>query len=395
MDAQPTISDFAFIRPLSSGAFGSVVLVRKRRSGDVFAVKVLRKADMRRKNQVERVNAERRILARTSSRHVVRFYYSFQTSSHLFLVQEYLPGGDVAALLGVVGALPEDAAKVAVAEVVLALEYLHTQGVTHRDVKPENMLIDSQGHIKLTDFGLSHLAVLDAVDVPAGPASYPASLPFTPSAAAKPPRPGARQIPPPTRERCFSVVGSPLYLAPEILLGAGHGSAVDWWGLGICLFEFLLGYRPFFGASKEAIFSAVVSESVLFPPECGISADATDLILRLLDKDPQTRLGTHGATAIKAHPFFRGLDWGSVFDQPTMLAPPDSNLPDLGDVSEAPDNIDWVQHAMACVPPGGPASLDEAPAGQYGSAEDDEFQMFSYINYSALRNLTQQQMREL
>jgi serine/threonine-protein kinase RIM15 len=156
-----SIKDFEIIKPISKGAFGSVFLAKKKATGDYYAIKVLRKADMIAKNQITNVKAERLILMKQAeSPYVVKLYFTFQSKDYLYLVMEYLNGGDCAALVKAMGALPEDWTRSYIAEVVLGLEYLHARGVVHRDLKPDNLLIDQYGHLKLTDFGLSRIGLL-------------------------------------------------------------------------------------------------------------------------------------------------------------------------------------------------------------------------------------------
>ncbi|DBA81919.1 TPA: hypothetical protein ACH3X1_007632 [Trebouxia sp. C0004] len=188
-----TIDDFEILKPISRGAFGRVYLCKKRATGDLLAIKVMRKNDLIRKNMVESVRNERNILAMANNPFVVRFYYSFTSRDNLYIVMEYLNGGDCFSLLRVFGALDEDTARLYIAETVLALEYCHTQAIIHRDLKPDNLLISSQGHVKLTDFGLSCIGVIDRTDnMSAQPmemdsgSSTPSSM--VPSAGASPRR---------------------------------------------------------------------------------------------------------------------------------------------------------------------------------------------------------------
>eukprot|EP00124_Ichthyophonus_hoferi_P006238 Ihof_evm1s1339 gene=Ihof_evmTU1s1339 len=153
----PTINDFQIIKPISKGAYGRVYLARKKTTGDLYAIKVLKKIDMVRKNMVDNVMAEKTALSIANCPYVVKLFYSFQSQDNLYLVMEYLIGGDLASLLQMFGYLEEDMAVFYIAEVVLALEYLHSHCIIHRDIKPDNMLIDPKGHCKLTDFGLSRV----------------------------------------------------------------------------------------------------------------------------------------------------------------------------------------------------------------------------------------------
>ncbi|KAJ9511434.1 hypothetical protein QJQ45_029913, partial [Haematococcus lacustris] len=549
-----TIDEFDIIKPISRGAFGRVYLARKHATGDLFAIKVMKKRDLIRKNMVESVNNERNILALANNPFVVRFYYSFTSKENLYIVMEYLNGGDCFSLLRKFGCLDEEVARLYVAETVLALEYCHAQGIIHRDMKPDNMLISANGHVKLTDFGLSCIGVIDRTDTlaapphPPGPrldedrdssmsdrepgerdsgmerdsdclqpgaqrlspttqgrssaserpspmeatsatdtsmdeasssptfSSYPArsslptSLPSTltasrlgvaslaplalgppcssdshshlgsglgaeapPRAATSPPGecsalphlgdlgpeaaggtgransataslgwthagqsahgsqgqwgqgqghtfsnlkpsggpspsaphsmqggqpgklqgqlmagpeprvsaglPGAGAVgaggssdpgslapelgppgaPPssvgrmvvPEHER-KRAVGTPDYLAPELLLGTGHGPEVDWWALGTILYEFVMGVPPFNADTPEEIFDNILDRSISWPEdEEDMSLECRDLVDRLLHPNPFRRLGHRGAAAgeIKMHPWFKDVDW--------------------------------------------------------------------------------------
>ncbi|CAA2994060.1 probable serine threonine kinase IREH1 [Olea europaea subsp. europaea] len=200
---------------------------------------VLKKADMIRKNAVESILAERDILISVRNPFVVRFFYSFTCRENLYLVMEYLNGGDLYSLLRNLGCLDEDIARVYIAEVVLALEYLHSLRVVHRDLKPDNLLIAHDGHIKLTDFGLSKVGLINSTDDLSAPAVNETSLMEDDEqqlSASEHQR---------ERRKKRSAVGTPDYLAPEILLGTGHGFTADWWSVGIILFELIVGIPPF------------------------------------------------------------------------------------------------------------------------------------------------------
>ncbi|KAI9220344.1 kinase-like domain-containing protein [Blastocladiella britannica] len=230
----PRLEDFDILRPISKGAFGKVYLAKKRTTGDTFAAKVVDINDMRRKNLMNQVLAERNAMALARSDFVVRLFYTFRSAEHFVLVMEYMPGGDLSSLLGVYGCFEVPMARFYVAQLSSALEYLHQHKVIHRDIKPDNILIDAKGHIRLTDFGLSQQ--LDRA----------ATLRRKPS--------GQR---PPT------VPGSPDYVARELVLGlGGTDDAVDWWAAGVVLFELLAGYTPFMADSPEEIFANIVQMSM-------------------------------------------------------------------------------------------------------------------------------------
>ncbi|KAK9828880.1 hypothetical protein WJX72_002570 [[Myrmecia] bisecta] len=355
-----TIDDFEIIKPISRGAFGRVYLARKKTTGDLLAIKVMRKADLIRKNMVQSVKNERNILALANNPFVVRFYYSFTSKDNLYIVMEYINGGDCYSLMRMMGALDEPVARQYIAEAVLALEYCHTQNIIHRDLKPDNLLISSNGHIKLTDFGLSCIGVIDRTDNMSGqPRPMDSdSGPSTPrsNATASPRRwasfdthfvrarvsedgrkrtsdsggagegalaeasgagRDARGSHSPrlkvSKEERRRAVGTPDYLAPELLLGTGHGPEVDWWSLGSILYEFVTGCPPFNADTPEEIFDNILDRNIVWPAgEEALSPECRDLIDKLLTSDPRERLGHRGAGEVKLHPWFSGLDWTSL-----------------------------------------------------------------------------------
>ncbi|KAL2999399.1 hypothetical protein AAZX31_09G157200 [Glycine max] len=311
-----SIDDFEIIKPISRGAFGRVFLAKKRTTGDLFAIKVLKKADMIRKNAVESILAERDILITVRNPFVVRFFYSFTCRENLYLVMEYLNGGDLYSLLRNLGCLDEEVARVYIAEVVLALEYLHSLRVVHRDLKPDNLLIAHDGHIKLTDFGLSKVGLINSTDDLSGPAVNGTSLleedetdVFTSADQRE-------------RREKRSAVGTPDYLAPEILLGTGHGFTADWWSVGVILFELLVGIPPFNAEHPQIIFDNILNRKIPWPavPE-EMSPEALDLIDRLLTEDPNQRLGSKGASEVKQHVFFKDINWDTLARQKAAFVP--------------------------------------------------------------------------
>ncbi|CAO2821033.1 unnamed protein product [Amaranthus hypochondriacus] len=320
-----SIEDFEIIKPISRGAYGRVFLARKRATGDLFAIKVLKKADMIRKNQVESILAERNILISTRNPFVVRFYYSFTCKENLYLVMEYLNGGDLYSLLRNLGCLDEDMVRVYMAEVVLALEYLHKQNVIHRDLKPDNLLIGPDGHIKLTDFGLSKVGLINSTDDLSGPSIISPGFFYDekPGYALKESSREQRQK--------HSVVGTPDYLAPEILLGMGHGVTADWWSVGVILFELLVGIPPFNAEHPQKIFDNIMNHDIPWPkvPE-EISFEAYDLINKLLIENPVQRLGATGASEVKKHPFFKNINWDTLARQKAMFIPTTESAFDTG-----------------------------------------------------------------
>ncbi|XP_042499463.1 probable serine/threonine protein kinase IREH1 [Macadamia integrifolia] len=313
-----SIDDFEIIKPISRGAFGRVFLAKKRTTGDLFAIKVLKKADMIRKNAVESILAERDILISVRNPFVVRFFYSFTCRENLYLVMEYLNGGDLYSLLRNLGCLDEDVARIYIAEVVLALEYLHSLRVVHRDLKPDNLLIAHDGHIKLTDFGLSKVGLINSTDDLSGPAVSGTSL----LEEEEPQFSVSEKLNQRERRQKRSAVGTPDYLAPEILLGTGHGTTADWWSLGVIVFEMIVGIPPFNAEHPQNIFDNILNRKIPWPrvPE-EMSLEARDLIDRLLTEDPNQRLGAKGAAEVKEHAFFKDINWDTLARQKAAFVP--------------------------------------------------------------------------
>lgn len=296
----PREEDFENIKLISNGAYGAVFLVRHKESRQRFAMKKINKQNLLLRNQVQQAFVERDILTFAQNPFVVSMFCSFQTRRHLCMVLEYVEGGDCATLLKNIGALPVEMARLYFAETVLALEYLHNYGIVHRDLKPDNLLITSMGHIKLTDFGLSKIGLM----------SLTTNL-------------YEGHIEKDTREFLDKqVCGTPEYIAPEVILRQGYGKPVDWWAMGVILYEFLLGCAPFFGDTPEELFGQVISDEIIWPEEDeALPLDAQDLICNLLRQDPLDRLGTGSALEVKQHPFFSDLDWNGLLRQKAEFIP--------------------------------------------------------------------------
>ncbi|CAH2292920.1 microtubule-associated serine threonine- kinase 3 isoform X3 [Pelobates cultripes] len=297
---KPGECDFETIKLISNGAYGAVYLVRHKETRQRFAMKKINKQNLILRNQIQQVFVERDILTFAENPFVVSMFCSFETRRHLCMVMEYVEGGDCATLLKNMGPLPVDMTRMYFAETVLALEYLHNYGIVHRDLKPDNLLITSLGHIKLTDFGLSKIGLMNmTTNLYEG------------------------HIEKDTREfRDKQVCGTPEYIAPEVILRQGYGKPVDWWAMGIILYEFLVGCVPFFGDTTEELFGQVISDMIIWPGgEEALPADTQDLITRLLWQNPMERLGTGGAHEVKQHTFFHSLDWNSLLRQKAEFVP--------------------------------------------------------------------------
>uniref|UniRef100_A0A674HXX6 non-specific serine/threonine protein kinase n=1 Tax=Terrapene triunguis TaxID=2587831 RepID=A0A674HXX6_9SAUR len=297
----PSEEDFENIKLISNGAYGAVYLVRHKTTRQRFAMKKINKQNLILRNQIQQAFVERDILTFAENPFVVSMFCSFETKRHLCMVMEYVEGGDCATLLKNIGALPVDMARMYFAETVLALEYLHNYGIVHRDLKPDNLLITSMGHIKLTDFGLSKIGLMSLTTN-----LYEGHI-----------EKDAREF------LDKQVCGTPEYIAPEVILRQGYGKPVDWWAMGVILYEFLVGSVPFFGDTPEELFGQVISDEIAWPEgDEALPPDAQDLTSKLLCQNPLERLGTgNGAFEVKQHRFFKDLDWNGLLRQKAEFIP--------------------------------------------------------------------------
>ena len=276
-------SNFICLAQLGKGSFGEVYLVKKEGSSEKYAMKVLRKERIMSQNLLKYAVAERNVLSSSNHPFIVKFHYAFQTSTKLFLILEYCPNGDLAKHLMFEKRFKEPRAKFYLCEILLAIENLHKRDVIFRDLKPDNVVLDKDGHCKLTDFGLSKEGV---------------------------------------KENSFaqSFCGSIAYLAPEMLKKQGHGKAVDWYLLGVLFYEMLVGITPYFTTRKEDIFHNIEYGELKVPNF--VSKEAEELLKRLLERNPNKRLGGGGrdAAEIKEHPYFKDVDWKKVYEK--KIKPP-------------------------------------------------------------------------
>ncbi|XP_002511480.3 serine/threonine-protein kinase AtPK2/AtPK19-like [Ricinus communis] len=272
--------DFEILRVVGQGAFGKVFQVRKKRKesdcedgdGDgIFAMKVMRKDIIIKKNHVDYMKAERDILTKVVHPFVVQLRYSFQTKSKLYLIMDFMNGGHLFFHLYRQGLFSEDQARVYTAEIVSAVSHLHKCGIVHRDLKPENIILDSDGHVMLTDFGL------------------------------------AKEIDESSRSN--SMCGTTEYMAPEILQSKGHNKDADWWSIGILLYEMLTGQPPFEHKDRKKLQERIIKEKIKLPSF--LSSEAHSLLKGLLQKEPSRRLGSgpSGGDEVKSHKWFRSINW--------------------------------------------------------------------------------------
>lgn len=310
-------SMFTKIKPIGVGAFGEVTLVRKIDTNHLYAMKTLRKADVLKRNQVAHVKAERDILAEADNEWVVKLYYSFQDSDVLYFVMDYIPGGDLMSLLIKLGVFEESLARFYIAELTCAVESVHKMGFIHRDIKPDNILIDKDGHIKLTDFGLCTGFRWTHNSKYYQPNEHSRQDSMEPvedwnneecrCKSMKPLERRRRQ----EHQRCLahSLVGTPNYIAPEVLQRTGYTQLCDWWSVGVILYEMLVGSPPFLANTPaETQYKVINWETTLhIPKQANLSKESMDLILKLCTS-ADNRLGKN-ASEVKAHPFFYGIDF--------------------------------------------------------------------------------------
>lgn len=327
-----SVQDFQPLAVIGRGAFGEVRLVRKKDSGEVFALKSLVKSAMVMKNQVVHVKAERDILASADNDNewLVTLHYSFQDDHMLYMVMEYLPGGDLMGLLIKEDTLSEDTTRFYAAEMILAIESVHELGYIHRDIKPDNVLLDAHGHLKLTDLGLCKKMDTRVDLLPITQHSIEASsMAENPSSASIGPLdgPDASRSRPFLRNRqvAFSTVGTPDYIAPEVLAQKGYGKECDWWSMGVILYECVVGYPPFYADEPMQTCRKIINwrQAFGFPPEARavLSPQCIDFIRRLVC-NAENRLGNGSVDEIKQHPWLRGIDWDHLRAMRAPSIPP-------------------------------------------------------------------------
>ncbi|KIK48279.1 hypothetical protein CY34DRAFT_20911 [Suillus luteus UH-Slu-Lm8-n1] len=317
------LTDFRTIKVIGKGAFGEVRLVQKVDTGKVYAMKTLQKAEMLKRDQLAHIRAERDLLAESTSPWVVQLFYSFQDPLYLYLIMEFLPGGDLMTMLMKYDVFSEDVTRFYMAECILAIEAVHDLGYIHRDIKPDNILIDKNGHLKLSDFGLStglhkttdgdfykRLIDQDKQRDPARNSVQVNAIHLTMS------REQIATWKANRRKLAYSTVGTPDYIAPEVFMLKGYGKECDWWSLGAIFFECVVGYAPFCSENPSDTYKKIIEwpNYLYFPEEVHLSQEAEHLIRSMMTW-ANSRLGVN---EIKNHPFFYGADWDNL----RYIAPP-------------------------------------------------------------------------
>ncbi|KAK9768681.1 cytochrome c oxidase subunit 1 [Basidiobolus ranarum] len=296
-----SLKDFDLLQTLGTGTFGRVYLTRHIGTENYYAMKVLKKEVVVRLKQIEHINSEKQILSQIHFPFIVNLFCSFQDDNNLYMLLEYVIGGEVFSHLRRAGRFTNDMTRFYAAEIVLAIEYLHSKDIIYRDLKPENLLLDDRGHIKITDFGFAKVV----------------------------------------EDRTWTLCGTPEYLAPEIIQSKGHGKSVDWWALGILIFEMLAGYPPFFDDSPFGIYEKILEGRLMFPSH--FDPAARDLIKKLLTNDRTKRLGNlkDGPEDVKKHKWFRGIDWQIVLERkvPAPIVPMFRHPGDTANFDRYPEEV--------------------------------------------------------
>jgi len=318
--------DFELKAVVGRGSFGKVMQVVKKDTGQLFAMKVLRKEAIIARKQVLHTRSEKSILAKINHPYIITLHYAFQTDTKLYMILDYINGGELFFHLKKEGKFSLERVRLYSAEIVLALSHLHTFGIVYRDLKPENVLIGGDGHIVITDFGLSKELGED-------------------------------------EDGTQTFCGTPEYLAPEVLKGQVYGVGVDWWSLGTLMFEMLTGLPPFYSQNLNIMYQKIISGKLEFPSF--IDEDTQSLLKGLLTRDPAKRLDTK---KIKSHEFYASIDWERLYDKD--ITPP--YIPDVKDEGDI-DFIDPVFTAEAAVD-----SLIEENPLTAGADDEEHFPGFTY-----------------
>lgn len=332
------VDDFEPLKVIGKGSFGEVRLVQKKDIGHVFAMKILRKTDMLEKEQIAHVRAERDILVEADHQWVVKMYYSFQDAINLYLIMEFLPGGDMMTLLMKKDTLSEECTQFYIAETALAIDSIHRLGFIHRDIKPDNLLLDARGHIKLSDFGLCTGLKKSHTTEFYRDLSQAKQIDFTTNPMDSKRR--AESWKKNRRALAYSTVGTPDYIAVEIFKQTGYTSACDWWSLGVIMYEMLIGYPPFCSETPQETYRKVMNwkETLLFPPEVPISKEAKDLIEGFCREMDQRIGGPAGDfDEVKGHPFFKDVDWQHIRERPAAIRIQVKSIDDTSNFDEFPD----------------------------------------------------------
>jgi len=274
------VSDFQQLKVIGRGGFGRVLLVKKKDTGQYYAMKILKKSSIVSRGEVIHTRTEKSVLAKIDHPFLAKLYYSFQTDEYLYFIMDFINGGELFFHLSIEKKFTEDRARFYSAEIISGISYLHQHGIIYRDLKPENILLDRSGHVVMTDFGLSKEGLNSPTD------------------------------------RTITFCGTPEYLAPEVISGESYTKAIDWWSVGTLIFEMLTGLPPFYDQNEESMYEKIMKSDIKFPHH--LSHEVVDLIQKFLIRDPQSRLQDY--ELIKKHPWFATINWDKLLNRD--LTPP-------------------------------------------------------------------------
>jgi len=323
-----SIKDFDLLNVVGKGSFGKVMQVRKKDNGRIYAMKVLNKKTILERKELDHTRAEKNILQKLVHPFLVNLNFAFQTEDKLYFIMDYINGGELFFHLQKEEKFSDERVRFYCSEIVCGLEYLHNCGVLYRDLKPENILLTEDGHICMTDFGISKEGLVSDND------------------------------------RTATFCGTPEYLAPEILQGKTYGKPVDWWSFGTLMFEMLTGLPPFYSQDVQEMYNKIMNDKLVFPPH--VSPEARSLLTALLERNPDKRL--QDPKIIKAHPYFKGLDWEKVVRK-ECNPPFVPNVKGKTDVSQVDDEF------LAETP-----KLSVDKGGNLSSTLQQNFAGFTFVN---------------
>lgn len=320
------LSDFDLRATVGTGTFGRVRIVKLKSDSTrtPFALKMLKKSEVIRLKQVQHVKSEKEILMMIDHPFIVTLVAAFQDEKRLYMLMEFVNGGELFSYLRKQGRLPIDSARFYAAEITLAFNYLHERNIVYRDLKPENLLLDSKGHIKITDFGFAKVIETRYEN------------PFFPNRVV---------------HRSFTLCGTPEYLSPELIQSKGHGKGVDYWALGILIYEMIAGFPPFYDESPFGIYQKILSGNLVFPSKAGFDEHSKHLISKLLVQDSSKRLGCLAGKCgdVMRHKFFKSIDWNAALRRELRppFVPPISSADDNSMFDKYPESND--NHVLGVV----------------------------------------------
>jgi len=330
-----TVNDFTVLKVLGRGGFGKVMQVKKKDSGRIYAMKAIRKENVLARNEIEHTLAEKEVMSKINHPFIVSLKYSFQTEDRLYLVMDYMSGGELFFHLQKEEKFPEARAKFYAAEICLALEHIHSLNIIYRDLKPENILLDHYGHVCMTDFGLCKQSIG-------------------------------------VSENTGTFCGSLAYMAPDVIdpdeKTGGYGRTVDWWSFGCLLYEMISGLPPFYHSDQVQMANQIRSKNLEFTAD--FSAPAQDLLRRLLERNPAKRLAN--AAEVKSHPFFAGIDWDALYARrvDTPFKPMVKGETDVGNFDQEFTDEQPVESFIDC---------------RLSESVQKNFENFSFINQSEMK----------